>query len=197
MLPDYPKIKEKVNDIFLKRIKRQSMPYPINKASKRKIHEGKRSKIIRADGSEDVTDIGEISSDTKEIDLREFEKLTYEDILKKIDESAKEIAVEQFNMMLDNIKETTKKTGNSINVEGKIEPENILALLEIVYIDFNKDGSLPSDLTFLIPPGAEEEIEEVIEKIKNTPELNERWNEIIKEKRREWRARENSRKLVE
>ena len=52
MLPNYPDIKEEVNKYLKERMKRNSMPSPMDKVNKRKIHEGDSNIIIRPDGTE-------------------------------------------------------------------------------------------------------------------------------------------------
>jgi hypothetical protein len=60
---------------------------------------------------------------------------------------------------------------------------------------FDENGNFIKPTVLASPKGAKK-IVEVYKKIEETPELKKKMEKIINQKKREWNARENSRKLV-
>lgn len=195
MLPDYPKLKKKISDIYNARINSIISHIPFDGVSKHTAFEGRKNKIIRQDGTVDETEFKEIASNIS-IDLKDYENITLSDILKKIDECAAKMAKQESLHFIEVIDKAVESAGNTVNCVGEsLAPKHIFEALEKMEISFNKDNT-PNLPTFIASPNMSEKFKEMLKVIENTPELKEKMDTIIEKKRSEWRDREDSRKLV-
>jgi len=195
MLPDYPDIKQKISDTYNARMNSIIRHAPFDDVNKHTIFEGHRNRIIRHDGTVDDTEFKEVASDIS-IDLKNYENTTVEEILKKIDECAVEMAKQQSQHFFKVIDKTVEIAGNTVKCDGEpFAPKHIFDMLEKIEISFNKDNT-PNLPTFVAAPSTSEKFLEALKKIEDTPELKEKMDTKIEKKRSEWRDRESSRKLV-
>ena len=195
MLPDYPEIKKKIFDVYTARMNNIIKCSSFDNFAKHTIFEGYRNRIIRHDGTVDDTEFKELTSNIS-IDFKNFEGVSVEDIMKKVDECAFEMAKQQSQHFVKVIENTVNNVGNTVKCDGEpFNPEHIFDMLEKVEISFNKD-STPNFPTFVAAPDTLNIVAEVLKMIEDTPELKVKMDNILKKKRSEWRDRESSRKLV-
>lgn len=195
MLPDYPEIKKKIFDAYTTRMKNIIRHAPFDDVAKHTIFEGHRNRIICHDGTVDDTEFKEVASDIS-IDLKNFDNTTVEDILKKIDECAIEMGKQQSQHLFKIIAKTVESVGNTVECNGEpFAPKHIFEMLEKIEISFNKDNT-PNFPSFVAAPSITKKFYEVLKMIEDNPELKEKMDKILENKRNEWRDRENSRKLV-
>ena len=190
MLPDYLKIKEKLNKKITHTMQKSVLLHlgPLVDGPTFRFFEGNKAIIIREDGS-----IGEMNPEKmevhQEIKSTELEGMNHEMVLDKINTMAKEMAEKQTKLVYEKMIKTAEETGNVTNsIGGSFSVDSILEALEKMHIDFNQEGQ-PNGLTFVTNPNSP--IEEVLQ-IANDP----RYQVLIERKREEWRVRENNRKLV-
>jgi len=112
----------------------------------------------------------------------------YTRFLVEISESQRKSLAKQF---FRSISEITDATGRSINAKGQpLTADMILDLMEKVEFGFDDDGN-PQYPTLILPPAAIEKLKE----LKPTPEQDQRWKQIIEEKRAKFNASKRTRRL--
>ncbi|ACX52450.1 hypothetical protein Adeg_1343 [Ammonifex degensii KC4] len=195
MLPDFPKVKEKILEALSKRIQTRSMPWLFQRAKHLRYHEGHRYRIVRADGSVVEDEFKEASSKIS-LDLSQWDSITTKDIIARIDTAAEEIESQVARHFYGEISKSAEGVGNVIDAGGRpFTAEMYLEVLEKVQLDFYEDGT-PHELALVCSPNMAPRIKAELQRLHDEPELARRYNELIEKKRTEWRERENSRKLV-
>jgi hypothetical protein len=199
MLPDYPKVKARLVEKFMERLKRVHKAHLgyFAEVPPTVMHEGMRHILTREDGS-----VGEMNAKTMEatatleFDFRHAEKLEPSQVLNLIDSLAKGLAEEKFKLFLQTIDEGVKKVGNVVDPNKK-GVEAFLDATEKRMLDFDEFG-VP-ETPHLLADSAETEamLSEIIRQVMERPELRHRYDSIIEKKREEWRDREIARNLVE
>lgn len=193
MLPDYPSIKLKIKEKLIERI--EYGPSILNMVKRHTLFEGNKTKIIYPDGSERFTESQTVKTPMRISDLSQYENMSFEDILRIIDEAGLERAKQQNDFFFKTFEEIVKSVGNDINVGGKLTPEVYFEMLNRLQLDFNKDGT-PKYPTFFANEKFEKLFLKVLNEIETTPELRKKLEDILSQKRDEWIDRESSRKLV-
>src|SRR5690606_2933695 len=102
----------------------------------------------------------------------------------------------QANLVLDKISEATERIGNTIPIQGEITPNDFLAMLEKVEIDFKSDGS-PIVPVIIADTSILKSIPRVFKIIENDPTLLHRFQEIMTKQKQNWDDRTANRKLVD
>ncbi len=195
MLPDYVKTKSEVqglyNDLFEHYLKKHSGP--ISEIRSYKVFEGENTSIIRPEGHEDITQMQSASS-TFELKYDEVPSLTLEKIAYKLESAAKEMADQQVQHFYETISKAVESAGNTVS-GGPLTAERILEVMETIQIDFDKNGqaTLPQ---IHIGPEQEDLLKREFSRLETEPDLKDRWTQVMFQHRENWRARENSRKLV-
>lgn len=191
MLPDFPKVKEKILATLNKRMQTRSMP--LSCCNVKHYHEGHLHRIVRADGSVVENEFNEASG---EITLDLSQEDTMEDIIAKVDTVAETMKSQMTKHFLDELTRAVEQVGNAIDFEGKpLTAERFLEALEKTEFGFYDDGT-PHELTLFCSPKMAPRIEIELQRLQTDPEFVRRYDELIERKRDEWRERENSRKLV-
>jgi len=108
--------------------------------------------------------------------------------LVEFSESQRKSLAKQF---FRSISEITDATGRSINAKGQpLTADMIMDLIEKVEFGFDDDGN-PQYPTLIIPPAAIKKLKQT----KLTPEQDQRWKQIIEEKREKFNASKRTRRL--
>jgi hypothetical protein len=119
-----------------------------------------------------------------------------EDVLKIVDEKAEAMGEEMAKYQFKVLDETVKEAGNVVDAKGqKPSIDMFLDVLEKISITFDKDGN-PNMPTLVIGHKQANDWKAVIEQSK-TPEIDEKFKEIMKKKKEEYDAEQASRKLVD
>jgi hypothetical protein len=119
-----------------------------------------------------------------------------EDVLKIVDEKAEAMGEEMAKYQFKVLDETVKEAGNVVDAKGaKPNIDLFLGVLEKISITFDKDGN-PNMPTLVISPKQANDWKAVMEQSK-TPEIDEKFKEIMKKKKEEYDAEQASRKLVD
>jgi hypothetical protein len=199
MLPDYPKIKARLVEKLMDRMKlvHKSHLSVFGDVPPTIMHEGGRYVLTREDGSvEEMTPQLMEAEATLEFDMKEAEKLELPQILNLIDNLAEELARKGFTLFLQRMNEAVTKVGN-VSDPSKKGVEAFFDCMEKRRLDFDENGQ-PEQADFLV--GSEEmaeKLRDLLRQIKESPELRRRYEAIIEKKREEWRDREIARNLVE
>ena len=197
MLPDLPELKNDLQRIFDKYLRRQvnARMGVFDNSAKHIIHEGERMRIIRADGSVEESDM-KLSSAEMTIKTDELATLTIKDRMDRLNGMAEDMARQISEHLFGSLFETLDKAGQSVDAKGK--PFDIGALfdaLEAIELEFDESGK-HHDIQLVIPPAMAERVQAVFKQMDADPELQRRHEEIINRKFGEWRDREAARKLV-
>ena len=117
-----------------------------------------------------------------------------DDIYKKFDEMAVDFARQQFQIAIEEIDKATEKSGN--RTEGPLTPKLFFESTKMRLIPFNEKGEMENQMLILHPDKLKD-FEKMFKEIEENEILKKEYDQIMEEKKREWRDRENSRKLVD
>lgn len=197
MLPDYPKVKERLMGMFLERMRRVEMVRLgfLGGMQETLIQEGRRSSLHREDGSSQDVEMKSIHvSEFLNVDYRTLEDLDIADLFRFFDRLAMALADAKGKHGFEVL---TSELGKVGNVESSQKPthEKLLSAFEKMEFDFvNGQPILPE---FVANPKEKTLMDSALKSILETPELKRRYDFIMFQKREQYRDREVARKLVE
>lgn len=197
MLPDYPGLKTDLRQhlmLFL-RDRIQHHLGGLRDIRSVQLFEGSQRLHCLHGDEPQPTDMKEMSSHL-EILATDVPTLGLQELMVRFDKLAEDLAGQQARHIYSALNAAVEKHGNTIDAKGeRLTAEKLVELLEQMHIDFAPDGTpmLPS---IHAHPVMAESIERANEELAASPALQARWNECIREKRRDWDAREASRRLV-
>lgn len=203
MLLDFPNDKNTIAKNLGERVeylKRLHLGGFLAAVPRKRIFEGNECVIIRDDGNEDhlafVETKSEIKFDSVQVEgpkLYEY----YKFLLKKLNEMALELAIQESKLFFEIIDKQAAEVGNVIDAKNLTFADMILKMMQKREMDFdeNRNPILPS---FILNPITAEKmkIEEQLAELKNNHEFMQKYNDILTTKLEEWRDREASRRLV-
>jgi hypothetical protein len=196
MLPDYPETKrlfERFFQTYMRRKARQVSPF-LNAVQVRYIHEGRGMKVTRADDTESESTVQQISS-MMEIRFDEIEHLTFEKVIQKFDELVMDMVRKQAGFAMERLGEDLPKS-QTVDAKGKgLTPEVMYDLFERIQLEYNPDGT-PQALHVTGHLFTPEKLQALQEQIKADPELDKKFDDLMRRKKEAWLAREADRKLV-
>lgn len=196
MLPDYPEVKLRAEE-FLMTWAQRSIPQmqPIlERIGRFRQHEGREWAIHYADRSKEVRGYEEFTSEI-ELTREQQRELSLEGVMEIVAQVARDMAQQQHDHLMPQLLEVAEQQGGRVTGEsGPPSKEDFLEALRKQNLRFDPEtGELLGQI--LIVPN-----EEAVERMKKWEEDEDFMREhekILEEKRREWRARENRRKLVD
>jgi hypothetical protein len=197
MLPDYPKIKEKLLKLYANQITENSEKSNLFKEIQKSIlHEGDKVIIVREDGSTEESILK-----TEQVSIQIPEEYITQGNHEKINEILLEAAVEmekkKTKSIYASLTDTANSIGNVINVNGMaLNPDHIYELFEKIQLNFDKDDNNESGYKFYCHPNTVETLKEVFQIIESDPIQEQRFSELMARKKEQWRVRETNRKLV-
>jgi hypothetical protein len=197
MLPDITPLKKDIAET-LRTVLKQRVRYHMgafNESPRHYIKEGNRIVTVRPDGTTDET---KLKSSEAEIIMShdDVRDLNFQMRSEKLDAAAHEMAAQMSEHLFNILGEAVERVGNKVDGKGKpLGPEAFLEMLDKLQLEFKDDGT-HENLSIIIPPNLMEKAHVTAEQLQNDPAYRKRYEEIITNKRREWRAREAARKLV-
>ena len=196
MLPDYPKLKERLMGVFLERMRRVEMMRLgfLGGMQETLIQEGRRSSLHRDDGSSQDIEMKSIHvSEPLNVDYRTLEELDVADIIRFFDRVAMALADAKGKHSWRSYPASWRRSGTS-----KPSKNPITRSCSWPRKDGNRFRRQPAlDASFACNPIDGPLIQEGLKHIFETPELKRRYRAIIDQKRERHRDREAARKLVE
>ena len=197
MLPDYPKIKEKLLELFQESIEIEVDKDPfLAQIHKQIIHEGNSLAVTSVDGYSNTSEFEELETKFS-ISHDDLVKLGFKAYLDKIPLVAKELIEKRTSSILKIMDKVTETTGNVVNANHKdLSPELVLDALEKMELNFDELGQPIMPIIVVSPQQMEKMKSEKVNPIKYVL-LEQRRKEIIEKKKRQWLDRENNRKLVD
>jgi hypothetical protein len=106
----------------------------------------------------------------------------------------KEMDDEGEKLIINKMIEATEKSGNALKYKGKISPEDILEMYAKIPISFDENGN--HNLA-LITGEDDNAIKEALYELHNNPKYIKKYEKLIEKKRQKWNDSENNRKLVD
>jgi hypothetical protein len=196
MLPDFSETKrlfKRFFETYMRQKAREVSPL-LNAVQVRYIHEGRGMKVTRADNSESESKIHQLSA-MGEIKFDEIPDLTFEAVIRKFDEITIDMARQQINFAMERISDELPES-QTIDAKGqRLSPEIMYRMFDAIDLEYNPDGT-PQPLHLLGHLFTEEKLLSVQAEIKADPEMNRKFDELMKRKKEDWLAREAARKLV-
>jgi hypothetical protein len=150
--------------------------------------------MVRADGSEETIEMKHHQAEVR-ISDEELEHLSTEEIHRKFDEAAREMARQMTQTCFQTVEKGVKEVGNVVHYAGRLTIDDVLGFYEKVLIDFDDNGR-PELPTIICGKDMMEELRGLNSQIESDPETNKRFAELMVSKKEEWRDREASRRLV-
>jgi len=199
MLPDFPSIKSDLINLVNRRLRHHArMGAPAVAMIRHTFqHEGDRMIYSTVEGSRKEVDYKRVESSLK-ISRNEIKTLTMEDIIKRIDATAKEFAGKMERGIFSSMAQATKEAGTDIDYGGKpFSFETLLTALDTISIDFDEETKQPHMPAIFMGPELYEKIKDKLPEWEKNEEYKKRWDEVLKRKYEEWYARESNRKLVD
>ena len=197
MLPDFPRVKKAALHYFNSNASIQSSNTPmLALVPTRIIHEGTTSMMTSEEGITSLDDFKKIEASFKVTD-DELIRNGFGAFLSKLGDISEDIAKQKEKVLLGKISEVTESTGRAIDAKGQgLSPTLILQALEKIDVEFDDNGN-PKNLALVVHPNQIQKLTENAAKWAKDPEQVKAYNLLMAKKREEWRARENSRKLVD
>jgi hypothetical protein len=197
MLPDYPRLKKKLNDKMAGMVRDDMDKDPFLSAfPKHEAHEGNSMTTNSIEGFSSTTDYPETASHF-ELTFKETIELGPEAIFAQRLKLSKEMIEKLTKLIIERLEEVPHTTGTVVDAR-KVDPSSnpLLDMLEKIEIDFDKNGN-PKMPTIMLPPETLALLKEKSKAWANNPDMKKREKELIERKREQWLDRENSRKLVD
>lgn len=197
MLPDLVSLKRDIQVVFDEYLRQKVQQHMgvFNQAPKQMIHEGARTRMIRADGSAQESELKQASVEmlTK---LSEVNSTTFQDRLRQLDEMAEKMAAQMSKHMFESLDETLQESGQTFDARGRpLDAEAILNVMRTIQLDFDESGK-HSEISIVVGAALREKMKAAFQNLMHEPALRKQYEELIDQKRLEWRDREAARKLV-
>jgi hypothetical protein len=196
MLPDFPKQKALVREAIIRQVRLELRARNPLSASIRRHRHHEGSGFAVSEVSEDEgSDYIEISSEIN-LDLRAVPEMTGAEVQSLLSSWIDELAAKEAQHLFKAIDEATERAGTAVSMSGQpLSPEIMLELLRRMQVDFDENGQ--AQLQFVIHPSMAERLSAIEKLMEANPIYRRQWDEIIYQKREEYRVREASRKLVD
>ncbi|HEU4456995.1 MAG TPA: hypothetical protein VFR81_28255, partial [Longimicrobium sp.] len=161
-----------------------------------RIHEGTRMGVMREDRTISELEVQRIESGT-EFHRDELKRFDLRKVHEKYLEMILDLGSQQTKKMYEDISQATEEVGNSIKVEGKLEPEHFLEMHRRIRMDFDPVSGEPKNMAYVTHPDTGKRMLELVEEWERDPEFKKEYTRIMETKKEEWRDRESRRKLVD
>lgn len=197
MLPDNPTIKHDLSEL-LRDFMHAQIGYhwpPFKEIRQVMYFEGDTHSMTREDGETEKSSFQTMASEVT-FEMDELPKLPLQTVLERLDEVAADIARQHAEMFYGTISDAVEKVGNVVDAKGKrLTAETLLEMYNKLQIDFDRFGQ-PNLQQIHMPPELEERAEQALRELSEDPGMRKQFEDLIIQKKEEWRAREASRKLV-
>lgn len=197
MLPDFPKIKGKFEEVINRYLQNLIRQEPLLSQIREERHfEGNKLSSKIENGESYQSSYKKISSkySIKREDVIAKGPMA---IIENIQNIAEEIKKQKAKLLFDKLNEVTDKTGNVVN--GKGQPftfELFIEILEKISIDFDDQGN-PYMPMVVVSPEMGAKLKDKLPEWEANLVYKKRFDNLIERKRKEWNDRESHRKLVE
>lgn len=134
---------------------------------------------------------------THKTDLQRLISMTPEDVIKVLDEGAKNIGGQMVKYYFQILSTAVEEVGNVVDAKDqKPTPELFLDAMRKISIPFDKDGN-PKLSNMIISEEMSDAWRKIIEETETNARYKEEIDKIIEQKRKEYDAEQAGRKLVD
>jgi hypothetical protein len=194
LLPDYPHFKDlfkRFCDRELQQRTEARLGPLFQEIGKRRQFEGDRSQVQRpGEQTPDETEY-RTSEGAFSFRLDEIPTLTIDDLVRRIDAVAEDMARSFSKNMFSSMDRTLEKYDRVMKL-GPPSPEALLTMISNSEVSFDEEGPT---FKIVVPPSLLDAAQDAAARLMNDPELNKRYTELMATKWEEWRARETDRGL--
>lgn len=197
MLPEFPVLKDELNRAITRFMRMRASLYGGVTATvpQSRTFEGHQHVISRPGEEPEPSKMFQASSEVK-FSGDEIQDIRLDQVLARLDQIAKDMAEQKAKQFFATITEGSQRAGTAVDAKGSpLTPELYLETLQKMLVAFHSDGS-PIMPTLVVHPNMRDTVEAMKNQIENDPILRRRFEEIMRNKREEWRAREADRSLV-
>jgi len=197
MLPDFTKLKEDIDSRLRRFLEQRMLRHlgPLSEIRRVRFFEGRGRTVVRESGEKESIGLFDLNA-TLSFRDDELPTLTLDDLLRRLDAAAKEMADQQARHIYNTISEAARRVGNVVDGKQKaFSAEQLLQVLLKIQIEFDRSG-LPVMPSFLHHPDLENAVRLAREELVRNHMLREELKQLLILKREEWRVREASRRLV-
>lgn len=199
MLPDFPAIKNDLQDAMTLRLRNKvRMGDPVIAMTPHTLqHEGDKKTYETVQRDQKAMNYKRIEA-TFSIKREEMRTLTVEQILERVDAAAEEMTRQMATSMFAAISQATDEVGNTVDNAGQpFTFDTLLQGLEKIEIDFDPVTGKPQMPSMVMSPELYEKVKDKLPGWEADPDCNARFETLMKKKRDEWNDRESHRKLVD
>jgi hypothetical protein len=197
MLPDLPDLKAELRDIYVRYVSRRAHAQlgAFSEAPRHVIHEGETMRVERANGDSEDSDMQGASAEVV-ISYEQAETMSLQERTQILNDLADRMAMQMSEKLFTSLNETLDRAGQTVDNRGRpFDAEAILRILDRMEIDFDAQGN-PKLPTVQLGRDMSEAWVEATNQLANDPVWKARLEQLLAEKRANWRDREAARKLV-
>ncbi len=197
MLPDLPELKAELREAYLHYVSRRAHAQlgALSEAPRHLIHEGTVMRVERANGESEDAGMHAASAEIA-ISVEQAESMTLQERTHILNDLADRMASQMAQKLFATLNETLDRAGQTVDNHGRpLDAEAILRMLERMELDFDANGD-PKMPTIQLGMEMGDAWERATFQLANEPAWKARLEQLLAEKKANWRDREAARKLV-
>jgi hypothetical protein len=196
MLPRFAHVEDEFERAIQKVIRRATKGKGLlSEIKSHVVHEGKIMSVVRGAEEEEITNMRAAQADVS-MSYDEVDNVNLDFIMAKVNEIATQFETQFSERLFDLMKDVTNRTGQTVDASGKpLSNELILKMFDKIQIEFERNKEI-GDVTIVTSPAMVPIFQRLEAEVKNSPELQRKWNDLIERKRNEFREREIDRNLA-
>ncbi len=197
MLPDFPKVKTKFQQILARLIDHLVRQEPLlSQIRRERQFEGNRMTMgpegARSQQSGYKQMAAELAMERDEVIAKGPAAF-----LQKVESMAEQLQEQQGGMVLNDLRRIVERAGTVVDAKGReLTYDLFLEGIEKISMDFGDKGN-PHLPTLFVSPEIGLKLKDKLAEWNADPEVQRKFREIIEKKRQEWLDRESDRKLVD
>ncbi len=198
MLPDYPRIKKKVDRLLRRHLKEEILRRsPLLREIRQTVqHEGCEGSQGDVDGRETAREYKEIKAGLS-MTRDEMRQGNFQSVLSKFGDMAETFASEQSKILFATVSEAAESVGNVVDAKGRLTKEAFLESMRKRQWSFDRKTGEPKHPTFVLHPDTLEKIKPELESWGRDREFAAAMSAIEEQQRLDWRDRESRRRLAD
>lgn len=198
MLPDFPRCKKRLHDLFVRTAKasaRRAEPM-LAQIGTTIVHEGDGWSFDQEGGKKKHQKPSTLQAGVT-ITKQELLTMRIEDALAKASELGRQFAGQQMDMLITMLNQSTEEVGNVVKRKGDlIAPDAFLEMLSRMQIDFDQSGN-PANLSSLSSPDNLKKLAKRMPQWMSDADFRRKYETIMSNKYEAWRDREADRTLAD
>ena len=198
MLPDFPRVKTRARRAFQRAVRNQILQHAplLGQISHHLVHEGNRGRLTRQDGSEDPIGFEEGRAEL-EIPREQMKSITVEQLMEHVSLIAEQFAGQQMTLLFSRVGQAVESVGNVVSATELGNREAFLEMQRRLEVDFDPDTLQPRNQMIVLHPDQMEGFLAQMREWEADPTFVAELERIRQAQLEAWRAREDSRRLVD